>query len=89
MWHGMWNWDGGWGWWGGLHLLWWLLVLGAVALVFRLGPRRRDAEAGRTDRALAILRERYARGEIDEDEYAQRLQVLMGPRAAREEIPAP
>jgi putative membrane protein len=85
----MWNWDGGWGWWGGLHLLWWLLVLGTVALVFRLGPRRRDTDAGRTDRALAILRERYARGEIDEREYAQRLQVLTGPRAAREEIPAP
>lgn len=76
MWHGTMGWWGnGWGgdWGGGLlfglaHLLWWVALIGAIALILRwLGPggRRRGAE----NRALSILKERYARGEIDKQEF--------------------
>jgi hypothetical protein len=37
-------------------------------------------EAPGSDRALAILRERYARGEIDEGEFETRRDTLRGMR---------
>ena len=59
---------------GGLLVLV-LLVVGGVYLFRALD--RRDAAGGPTkakqeDSALQVLRERYARGEIDHDEYQRR-----------------
>ena len=73
MWGDMMGWGSGWGLFGILHmLLWWvLIILGIVVLarwVFGGAPGRRPSE----DRALAILRERYARGEIDKAEFEAR-----------------
>ncbi len=54
-----------------------LLVTGLAALVFglvRARPSRGDRGAG--DRAREILRERYARGEITEDELRARMRTL-------------
>ncbi|MGH2654753.1 MAG: SHOCT domain-containing protein [Actinomycetota bacterium] len=66
---------GGWGggpWIGVLWLMFWaVLVIGAVYL-FRRRPPQRDAG----ESAATALAERYARGEIDEDEYRKRLRVL-------------
>lgn len=78
MWHPMWDagWGYGWGFFGLMHLFWWaLLVVGAVVLVRGVFGERRGA---RGDSALQILRERYARGEIDESEYAARRKQLKG-----------
>ena len=83
MWGNMMGWGGygpGWGVFGVLHmLLWWvLIVLGIVVLVRWLvtgahGGRHASSE----DRALTILRERYARGEIDKAEYEARKKDLL------------
>jgi len=74
----------GWGWFGMVHMvLWWLLIiLGIVVLakwLFSSGVRSSAADPNSAanriaagDRALAILRERYARGEIDKQEYEAR-----------------
>lgn len=75
------------GWFGGYWLLAPLaFVIVVVAVVYFLvrdgdgsragGPRRRD-DAGqggvpREDSALRVLRERYARGEIDQEEFERR-----------------
>ena len=48
------------------------LLAGAVAVSSYLGRR-----AGREDRALAVLRERFARGEIDRAEYEERRTALV------------
>lgn len=79
MWGDMgWGWGGGWGWLGAVHMvLWWaLIVLGIVVLAKWLmrGSRAEPAEHG--DRALEILRERFARGEINKDEYEQKKRDL-------------
>lgn len=69
----------GWGfgpWWGSLFMLFfWALVLGGGVLLIlwlaRLGrPSAAGPDAG-SDRALAILRERYARGELTPEQYEQ------------------
>lgn len=75
-------WDGGWhGWFvGPLMMVFWLLILaGAALLLLRLfgvsGRGDRPRERSDAD-ALAILRERFARGEIDKAEFEERLALL-------------
>jgi putative membrane protein len=80
MWYG-----GDWGW-GGWVLMtvamvaFWALVITAVIFAVRYltGPRGTAASpsgSGRT-RAEGVLAERFARGEIDENEYRQNLSLL-------------
>jgi putative membrane protein len=65
-------------------LFWGLAIAGIVALVRyagrgdRLGPPRGDRPTPQR-----LLAERFARGEIDEDEYARRLHVLNGAASVR------
>jgi putative membrane protein len=66
---GPWSWDhAGWQWMMGLHGAFWLvlvtLLLIALVMAARAGARRR-----RDSGALAVLEARYARGEIDRDEF--------------------
>jgi putative membrane protein len=63
------------GWWGGwAMILWWLPVL-LVAIVVILMLRSRPG-GNRSDPAEDALRERYARGEIDEETYRRTLAEL-------------
>jgi len=77
------GWGGGWGWswFGVVHMvLWWfLIVLGIVVLAkWLFGGGGSGRAAGGEDRALAILRERFARGEIDKTEFEARKRDLGG-----------
>ena len=83
MWGDMMGWGGGWGWswFGMIHMvLWWLLiVLGIVVLAkWLFGGGGSSSRAASEDRALAILRERFARGEIDKAEFEARKHDLGG-----------
>ena len=74
----MWWSDHGWGWWPLMPLVmlvFWAAVIWLVVTVVRhastpTSPPHATADAEQT------LAERYARGEIDEDEYRHRLDVL-------------
>lgn len=79
MWNYMSGWTNGWGWLFGLvHLAWWALLVAGAVIVFRS-----LAGGGRGgDRSLQILRERYARGEIDKPEYDERRRHLAGGSGA-------
>jgi len=60
--------------------IWPVLVLVGLAILAYVGVRLaqggRSAPPGSSSTARQILDDRYARGEIDEDEYRRRLQVL-------------
>lgn len=64
-------WGGGFGIFGGLMML---LFWGAIIalIVFAVRGFSTGSESGRKSDAAEILRERYARGEIDDDEYERR-----------------
>lgn len=63
-----------------LAVLWLLLQLGVLLLVILgivwLVRTLRDTSDRSEDSALAILRERYAHGEIDEEEFRERKRQL-------------
>ena len=67
-WHPMWPMWGAWG--VGMMLVfltfWVGLIVGLIALVRWLATQGRES---RTDTALEVLRQRYARGEINKDEF--------------------
>ena len=64
-------------WWLGmasmiLYLLFWAVVIIFAVRLFKkyfLGP---DQQKAKEDTALSILRERYAKGEIDAEEFKQK-----------------
>jgi putative membrane protein len=71
---------GGWGMGFGILfmlLFWGLIILGIVALIRWLltqsSPKRRAGDKT----ALEIVQERYARGEIERDEYEQKMRDLI------------
>lgn len=74
---------GGWYGWGPCGFAWWgwvfwlvvlvLLGIGVYALIRAAWPGRKEPGE---DRALALLRERYARGELDEETYRQMKKAL-------------
>ena len=74
MWDGDFGWHGlGMGLWG--ILFWSLLIVVVVVVVRALMPGRKESEA-KGDRALDILRERYAKGEINKEEFEQKKRDL-------------
>ncbi len=86
MWDGHWREMMGWGFfpWGGLHMLFSLAALALfVAFIASLfsHPRHhppQSEEDRRGGMGLAILEERYVRGEIDRDEFIQKKRDLTG-----------
>lgn len=74
--------DGGLNGWGGVAmtismlLFWGLLILGAVLLVRALNRPPTSAAPEPRPSPQQVLTDRFARGEIDEDEYRRRLDAL-------------
>ena len=78
----MWG-DAGHGWgWGmgfgmiGMVLFWALVIFGIVVLVRRLGGSSASSGPPLSKTALDILNERYARGEIDKQEFEEKKRDL-------------
>jgi putative membrane protein len=66
---------GGWGggWFGGIFMIiFWILILAALVFLIKWlvqSSKRGDTSAAGGNRALDILKERYARGEITKSEF--------------------
>ena len=82
--YGRWGMMDGWGGWGGwimpfhgLGLLFWIVVI--AAMVWLVRSFRRPNERGEGANAgLDVLEQRYARGEINRDEYLQKKHDIVG-----------
>jgi len=64
---------GGWGW--GMAAMGWLVMISVLALVIWAivsSSRRPVDSSSSSNRARALLDERYAAGDIDRDEYLER-----------------
>jgi uncharacterized membrane protein len=76
-----WNWDGG-AWLGmGIGMLLWLVFAVAIVWLVVRGLtelERRRADGSNRSAPDDILRERFARGEIDAEEFERRLTLLHG-----------
>ena len=70
----MWEWDS---FGGGFMWIFWVLIIFAIAMLFKAGGRNNNS-GERRETALEILEKRYARGEIDEDEFQRRKKELGG-----------
>lgn len=72
---------GGWGmgWFGSIFMLvfWVLVIVGLVFLIkWLIQTTKGGAEVTRSSRALDILKERYARGEINKEEFEEKKRDL-------------
>lgn len=78
------DWGMGWGWHGFGMLLFWLIpllvVIGLAAVAVKYlvagGTRANPGPREERNRALDVLEERYARGDIDREEYLQKREDL-------------
>jgi putative membrane protein len=81
--------------WGGmlimlLSMLFWFALLGALIWALVRWVTRSGVSSGTPGNpsALEILRQRYARGEIDDATFARMRQQLMGTASAPEDTPS-
>jgi putative membrane protein len=71
----MWWWGSGYGWiW--MLVVWAVVIGGVIWVVTQLSARNGTRGQGGSSDARSILDERFARGEIDEDEYRRRRDEL-------------
>src|SRR3546814_5918698 len=75
---GAYMWHGGWFFGPIMMVLFLAVIVGVVVLLVRLlsGTGTASSVPGREQRALDILKERFARGEIDKDEFEERRKAL-------------
>ena len=63
--------------WSGMMIIFIILIGIAIYLFFSKNQNNNIHDEGARDNSLNILNERFARGEINEDEYNQRKNVLL------------
>lgn len=79
--------DGSWGMFGGWGFLWVLLLIGAAVLVISALSRSNQTQnSDQPGRAQDVLRKRYARGELSDEEFEKRRRKLQPTRAFEEDI---
>lgn len=73
--------DYGWGWgWGmifGMALFWILIIAGVISLVYWWSRQNGTDKDKQSSSAFKILEERYAKGEIDKQEFEEKRDVLL------------
>jgi putative membrane protein len=74
----MWEWHGA-GFGGGFMWIFWILIIFAIVMLIKaVGKSNNSNSEEHRETPLEILEKRYARGEIDDQEFAHRKQELGG-----------
>ncbi len=67
----------GWGWFGPiLMIVFWVLVIAGIVYIVKVLAGGRSLPSAQGETPLDILKKRYARGEIDAEEFARRKRDL-------------
>lgn len=78
--HNMMGWGGGMSWFGQILMAaFWVAVIVGIVFLIRwviLSSRAGGSQGGTADSAIEILKQRYARGEIDKQEFEQKKKDL-------------
>ena len=61
---------------GGMMWIFWILIIVALVWFVAFATRRGGLSSGSEKSAMEVLKERYARGEIDRDEFEQKQKDL-------------
>ena len=62
-------------WFWGMNMFWWIFWIALLVVIFAwMRPRA----SIRQDAAIEVLREKFAAGEITDEQYVHRLEVLTG-----------
>ena len=61
---------------GGMMWIFWILVIGVLIGFVAFASRGANSRSGADKTALEILKERYARGEVDREEFEQKKEDL-------------
>lgn len=59
-----------------MMVLWWILIIAAIVAIIKFTVARSGRPAEKT--AMDILKERYARGEIDREEFEEKKRDFLG-----------
>ncbi|MHC4106294.1 MAG: SHOCT domain-containing protein [Planctomycetota bacterium] len=75
MWHDMWGWGGMWfGW------IFWLVIIGLIIWGVKTIARSQSGSRPQEESAMSILKKRYARGEINDEEFEEKKRRLQGTK---------
>jgi putative membrane protein len=74
--HPMWGWGWGIGMMGMMLLFWGVVIFAGVTGIRWFVNQTKQTKQPRTDSAMEILRERFARGEIEKDEFEAKKKEL-------------
>ncbi len=67
----------GWGFGGGLMWLFWILLIMVIVWIIKGGAGGSSSKTSRNEKTpLEILEQRFARGEIDKDEFEEKRKLL-------------
>jgi len=76
-WDGMYGYGMGWGWFGPILMIaFWALVMAGIVFLVKAIIGSRSSTSAKEETAIDILKKRYARGEIDAEEFARRKKDL-------------
>tara|TARA_R110002049_G_C9178700_1_gene563519 strand:- start:34775 stop:34984 length:210 start_codon:yes stop_codon:yes gene_type:complete len=59
----------------GMHFLWWIIWIIILIGIFAFPFGLRGSQSNESD-AMNVLKERFAKGEIDKDEYEEKRKIL-------------